>query len=104
MPGTPVLEPDTDTDTDTRLAPRYRVIIHNDEVTSASFVVQVLTGIFHLGHARAEEVMWEAHNSQVALVGVYPWEQAEFFVDRAHATARTAKYPLAFTIEPEEAE
>jgi ATP-dependent Clp protease adapter protein ClpS len=45
--------------------------------------------------------MLEAHHTGVALVCVEPLEQAEFHVDRAHALARGAKYPLTFTYEPE---
>lgn len=75
--------------------------MHNDTVTSMGFVVQVLREIFHLPVGRALEIMLEAHQTEVALVGVYPLEQAEFLVDRAHAKARTAKYPLTFTYEPE---
>ena len=100
--GAPVLEPDTDTVT--RLAPLYRVLIHNDEVTPMGFVVQVLRQIFHLSLPKSFEVMVEAHNTGTALVGVYPLERAEFLVDRAHAMARTAKYPLSFSYEPEEVE
>ena len=100
--GTPVLDPESDTVT--QLAPQYRVLIHNDDVTEAGFVVGVLTGIFHLAAAQAVTVMLEAHNTGAALVGVYPLERAEFLVDRAHSQARTAKFPLTFSIEPEEAE
>ena len=100
--GAPVLEPDTHTIT--RLAPRYRVLIHNDDVTTVEFVVQILTDVFRLAMAQALTVMLEAHQSGAALVGVYSLEEAEFRVDQAHSRARTAKYPLTFTYEPEEAE
>lgn len=100
--GAPVLEPDTHTRT--RLAPRYRVIVHNDEVTTEEFVVQILTDVFRLAMAQARTVTMEAHRTGAALVGVYPLEEAEFRVDQAHSRARTAKYPLTFTYEPEEAE
>jgi ATP-dependent Clp protease adaptor protein ClpS len=86
----------------TDLCPQYRVIIHNDDVTPMFFVVFVLTTIFRLDAGEAEVVMWEAHQTGAALVGVYPLEQAEFLVDRAHAKARTDKYPLTFSYEPEE--
>ena len=98
--GTPVRQPDVSLQAE--LAPRYRVIIHDDDVTPMDFVVGVLVDIFRLDMNGAAAVMLEAHNTGAALVGVWPLEQVEFLVDRAHATARTAKYPLTFTYEPEE--
>ena len=98
--GAPVRHPDVISQTE--LAPRYRVIIHDDDVTPMDFVVGVLVDIFRLDMNGAAAVMLEAHNTGAALVGVWPLEQVEFLVDRAHATARTAKYPLTFTYEPEE--
>jgi len=88
-------------DEQTRLAPRYRVLIHNDDVTTMEFVVKVLRSVFGLDFLRASEVMLEAHNTGVATVAVLPLEQAEFKVCRAHSMARTAKYPLTFTYEPD---
>jgi ATP-dependent Clp protease adapter protein ClpS len=45
--------------------------------------------------------MIEAHHSGVAFVAAYALEQAEFRVDQAHSVARTHKFPLTFTYEPE---
>jgi len=38
---------------ETKLAPLYRVLIHNDDVTPMDFVVRVLEEIFKLDAARA---------------------------------------------------
>jgi ATP-dependent Clp protease adaptor protein ClpS len=81
--------------------PRYRVLIHNDPVTPMDFVVDVLTSIFKKVLPDAYTIMMEAHNRDVALVDVMGLEEAEFRVEQAHALARTAKFPLTFTIEPE---
>ena len=86
----------------TRLAPRYRVLIHNDDVTTMEFVVKVLQSVFGLDFPSATEVMLEAHDTGVATVAILPLEQAEFRVDQAHSMARAAKYPLTFTYEPAE--
>ena len=85
----------------TELAPRYRVIIHNDDVTPMFFVVQVLGSIFHLEKPLAENVMLEAHNSGVAHVVTLSLEEAEVRCERAHGLARTHGYPLTFTYEPD---
>jgi ATP-dependent Clp protease adaptor protein ClpS len=89
------------TDEKSRLAPRYRVLIHNDDITTKKFVDRVLRSVFLLEETRAIQTMLEAHHAGVALVDVLPLEVAEFRVDQAHSMARTAKYPLTFTIEPE---
>jgi len=97
-----VIEAKPVTDEKTQLAPRHRVIIHNDDVTPMDFVVDVLTGIFALDSHRAVEVMWEAHHSGCAHVITEPLERAEFHVDQAKSLARGRGYPLCFSIEPEE--
>ncbi|HLX62444.1 MAG TPA: ATP-dependent Clp protease adaptor ClpS [Planctomycetota bacterium] len=84
-----------------RVAPRYKVLIHNDAVTPMNFVVQVLVDIFRKAVPEAVEIMLEAHNGDVALVDVMGLEEAEFRVDQAHSFARGQKFPLTFTIEPE---
>lgn len=85
----------------TRHAPRYKVWIHNDDVTPMDFVVHVLQRVFALALPRAVKVMLEAHLRGIALVAVLPLEQAEFRVEQAHGLARTRGYPLTFTYEPE---
>jgi ATP-dependent Clp protease adaptor protein ClpS len=95
--------PKTATGTETRLAPLYRVLIHNDDKTTMDFVIYVLRTVFtQLTEEDAIAVMLEAHHTGVALVCVETLEQAEFHVDQAHSLARGAKYPLTFTYEPEE--
>jgi ATP-dependent Clp protease adaptor protein ClpS len=93
--------PGTATVERTELAPRYRVVVHNDDVTPMFFVVQVLGSIFHLDRAQAERTMLEAHTSGVAHVVTLSLEEAEVRCERAHSLARTHGYPLTFTYEPE---
>ena len=69
----PQLDLDTDTETDTgidvefvvmdeeELERPYRVIIHNDEVTTFEFVIAVLVNIFELPVNRAIDITYEAH-------------------------------------------
>ena len=97
---TPVVDPTTEEQT--RHAPRYRVIIHNDPVTPMDFVVRVLTSIFHLSDQQSITVMLEAHHTGCAHVVTLSLEEAEFRVDRAHSLARGRGYPLTFTLEPED--
>ena len=82
-----------------RRAPRYRVLLHDDDRTPMDFVVTVLGKVFQLPRLEAWRVMYEAHGSGVAQVEVVPLETAEWHVQRAHGQARAAGYPLTFTIE-----
>jgi ATP-dependent Clp protease adaptor protein ClpS len=84
-----------------RHAPRYRVLVHNDDVTPMDFVVQVIRTVFRKPLADAVEIMWHAHRTNIAHVDTLPLEQAEFRVDQAHSMAHTQKLPLRFSYEPE---
>ena len=84
-----------------RVAPRYRVLLHNDPLTPFDFVIGILRNIFGKGMAEAVRITFEAHTGQIALVGVLALEEAEARNERAHGLARTREHPLTFTIEPE---
>ena len=104
---------DTDTDTSTdldiefvvmdeaELEQPYRVIIHNDNVTTFDFVIAVLVTIFELSFGRAEHVAYEAHTKGQAYVATLPLEEAKSRVFKAQYAARQQGFPLTFTIEPE---
>lgn len=76
------------------------VIIHNDDVTPMEFVVVVLRTVFELNQVAAAAVMLRAHYGGKAVVATLPREEAKHRVGRAHGLARSAGYPLTFTIEP----
>ena len=102
---------DTDTQTDIdiefvvmeeeELERPYRVIIHNDNVTTFEFVIAVLVNIFELPIYRAERVTYEAHRKGNAYVATLPLEEAKSKVFKAQYAARQQGFPLTFTIEPE---
>jgi len=98
MPTAVIAEPETRERT--RLAPRQRVLLHDDDVTPMDFVTEVLRGVFGKPAGEAEAIMLEAHRGGVALVEVVPLELAELHVDQARSKARTRGYPLAFSTEP----
>ena len=79
----------------------YRVIIHNDHVTTFDFVIAVLVTIFELPANRAIEVTYEAHTRGNAYVTTLPLEEAKSKVYKAQYAARENGFPLTFTIEPE---
>lgn len=99
----PDLEPfiEEETEEDVAEEPRYRVLIHNDDVTPMDFVVHVLRRIFELSAPEALDVMYTAHYSGIALVQVLPKSEAEKRIAKAQFAAGLEGYPLKFTMEPE---
>jgi ATP-dependent Clp protease adaptor protein ClpS len=81
------------------LAPLWRVICHDDPVTTMDFVVQVLREVFRLPQGRAYELMMRVHHTGSAVVGRWPESTAKERAERAHAKARAAGFPLTFTVE-----
>ncbi|MBN2550302.1 MAG: ATP-dependent Clp protease adaptor ClpS [Anaerolineales bacterium] len=83
------------------LGPFYRVILHNDHVTTVDFVLYVLTQIFLLDGPHAVQVMYTAHYQGSAYVQSLPLGEAQRRLHRAHYTAALAKFPLRLTLESE---
>jgi ATP-dependent Clp protease adaptor protein ClpS len=91
----------TESEARSGFCPQYRVLVHNDPVTTMDFVVGVLVQVFGRSVEQAVEIMFAAHTSDVALVVVLPLEQAELRIEQAHSLARARHFPLTFTCEPE---
>jgi len=75
--------------------PRYKVLVHNDDVNSMDHVVNTLMRVFKFERAICEEIMLKAHHEGVALCAVEPLEQAEFHRDQLLSSS------LVSTIEKE---
>ncbi len=83
--------------TSRKLAPQYRVLLHNDEFNSMEYVVQVLlTTVPSLTQPQAVSIMMEAHSNGLALVIVCAREPAEFYCETLKS------HGLTSTIEPDE--
>jgi ATP-dependent Clp protease adaptor protein ClpS len=78
-----------------QLLPRYRVLLHNDDVNTQDFVVHaLLRTVPGLGLVGATRVMLEADTLGCAQVTVCPKELAEYYQERLLG------YGLTSTIEP----
>jgi ATP-dependent Clp protease adaptor protein ClpS len=88
--------------TETQLDPPTKVLLHNDDVTPYEFVVQVMQTVFGFPWFQAVAVTQAAHFKGIALVGVYPLEEAKYKVGQAHGLARAEGFPLTLTIEQDE--
>jgi ATP-dependent Clp protease adaptor protein ClpS len=105
----PERESDTDTDTDISiekdemvwLEPPWRVLIHNDDVTTFDFVERMLMTIFKLSGEIAAHIALVTHVYGIALVCVRPHSEAEKLVGQGIFAARLEGFPLMLTCEPE---
>ena len=83
--------------TSRKLAPRYRVLLHNADFNSMEYVVQVLmTTVPNLTQPQAVNIMMEAHTTGVGLVITCAQEHAEFYCETLK------NHGLTSTIEPDE--
>lgn len=74
----------------TSLIPRFKVLLHNDDVNSMDHVTESLMRVFSLGRSWAKSIMLEAHRNGVAVCAVEPLEQAELHRDRLKSYSLTA--------------
>ena len=80
---------------------RYKVIMHNDVVTTMEFVIMVLMDVFYKTEEEAERLMLEVHNNGSAIVGRYTWDIACTKQQRVQILAAQEEFPLRVTIEQE---
>lgn len=79
--GTSVIDKSS-TSTISKHAPRYKVLLHNDDVNPMEYVVQVLMQtIGGMTPPQAVNIMMETHNSGVGLVITCALEHAEFYAE-----------------------
>lgn len=87
-----------ETRTRTKGAPQWKVLFHDDDVTTMEFVADVLVRFFGHGAQDAHAIMMAIHTTGIGLAGVYAFEQAEFKRDQTLSAARP-HYPLRVTLE-----
>jgi ATP-dependent Clp protease adaptor protein ClpS len=84
-------------DVSRKLAPNYKVLLHNDDFNGMEYVVHVLiTTVPQLSEPQAINVMMEAHEHGMALVITCPQEHAEFYSETLKS------HGLISSIEPAE--
>ena len=93
-------EPDVEIRDSTRLSPRWKVILHNDDVTTFDFVIDLLITLFRKPHLEAVRLTYEVHESGSALVVATSFERAELYLEQVRSLARPRGFPLVATMEP----
>jgi ATP-dependent Clp protease adaptor protein ClpS len=83
-----------------RRAPRYQVVMHNDDYTTMEFVVAMLMKHFHKPPAEALHIMLLVHHKGAGIAGVYTRDVAETKVAEVTDEARQEGMPLLLTVEP----
>jgi ATP-dependent Clp protease adaptor protein ClpS len=99
-PQAPTVTPKTVTEERTALAPLWKVLLHNDEVTTFEFVVGLLIRVFQKGPDEALRLTQEVHDTGSALITVTGFERAELYVEQVRSLARPQGYPLVASMEP----
>ncbi len=83
--------------TDRQIAPRYRVLLHNDDFNGMEYVVECLVQtVPALTAPQAIDIMMQAHNSGKGLVIICELEHAEFYCETLCSKGLTS------TIEPDD--
>lgn len=98
---TPVLEKKKQTSRRVKEPSKYKVVIHNDDVTPVDFVIVMLMTVFNYDDNRAVDLTMAVHTQGKAVAGVYPYEIAEQKAIEATGLATSNAYPLVIKVEAE---
>lgn len=87
------------TKTRVRMPRPYHVIMHNDDVTTMEFVVEMLQQVFHKEEAEAVRLMYAVHRRGKAVVGSYSYDIAMTKAQAGMSMARAQGFPFRLTVE-----
>ena len=79
---------------------QYKVVFHNDNVTTMEFVTEVLRSVFNKPADEAVALMMRVHREGHAVVGVYSYDVAMTKTSMATTMARQEGFPLQISCEP----
>lgn len=79
--------------------PMWQVILLNDDVTPAEFVIELLVKLFQKTDCEAIDLMLKVHKEGRGVAGVYTKEIAETRVTQVRMTARNYGHPLQSIME-----
>lgn len=85
--------------TDEALEPGYMILVHDDDVTPYEYVVRLLEVVFLLSEEMADHIAQTAQDEGAAVVMVRPRDEAKRLITIANGRARSAGYPLLFSME-----
>lgn len=82
------------------LEPLWKVIAHDDSITTMEFVIRIMMQIFKKPLIFAEAIMLQVHNEGLSVVATLPKAEAELRVRQATIAARLEGFPFRLTAEP----
>jgi len=80
---------------------KYKVLLLNDDVTPAEFVVILLMTVFKHNQDQAIDIMNKVHNEGSGVAGVYTFEIAEQKAIDATQMIKDNNFPLQIRVEEE---
>jgi len=80
---------------------KYKVILLNDDVTPAEFVVILLMTIFRHSQEASMNIMQKVHNEGSGVAGIYTHEVAEQKAIEAISMIKENNFPLQIKVEEE---
>lgn len=98
MSNTSVAE-ETSTEVVTKEPGKYRVIIHNDPVTTFEFVISLLGTVFHKSYEEAYEITLYVHEMGAGTAGIYTKEIAQEKTLEGLVMAKASGFPINITYE-----
>jgi ATP-dependent Clp protease adaptor protein ClpS len=81
---------------------KWKIILHNDDVTPMDFVVELLHYVFNLNVAQSTELMILVHTQGQGVAGIYPYEIAEQKYAEAQAYIAISSMQLRLSMEEEQ--
>jgi ATP-dependent Clp protease adaptor protein ClpS len=106
LPAETIVRPKIQSRSKTKRQPPYAVILHNDDVNSFEFVIQVLQKVFHYDVQKAVSLMLQAHKTGRSIVWTGTLEVAELKADQIRSCGpdplmlHNGATPLEVSIEP----
>lgn len=79
----------------------YKVILHNDDITTMDFVIEILVMFFNKNIQQATEIMLEVHTNGKGICGIYTHEIAKTKQHQVLNRAKTYGFPLKCSLEME---
>lgn len=77
----------------------FAVVLHNDDVTTMDFVVDMLVKVFSKNTAEASSIMIQVHQTGKGIAGFYSYDIAVSKKMQADRMAAEKGFPLQLTVE-----
>ena len=77
----------------------FAVVLHNDDITTMDFVVDLLMRIFHKSTVEGAEIMMSVHENGKGIAGVYTYDIAVTKKRQADLMSREQNFPLRLSVE-----